>query len=348
MTDLKSIANTFFNQKLKREDKLLYIAIAINALVGLTLILVNHFTHQFQGNEFFSAPWERATIPLIFLSLLVVYFRDIVSERVGLVIHTFAFYCLALSAGLLLAAGIQVTPFPTIDHWLLAADLSLGFHQSALITAVSHIHWLQQIFYWAYDMLIPELTLVPFVMAFLLCKRSVWVFLFSMVTTYLVGTLIYYFFPTAAPASVIHNPHFTYAMHDTYLKFYEIHHHLKVTATDGGLIAFPSFHVIWACLVVYATRHKKWLFYPALICNAFLIGSTVCLGWHYLLDVLASFVIAGAGITIAEKLYSYCKNGGYLMTRKWGRPLRLGGVLSSGGKSSPSSSSLKTMPRPFS
>ena len=312
-------------------------------------MLVNYFTHQYVGNSFFSSPWQRATIPLIFLSMLVVYFRDIVSERVGLVIHTFAFYCLALSAGLLLAAGIQVTPFATIDHWLLAADRSLGLDQSALLTAVSHIHWLRHIFVASYDSLIPELTLVPFIMAFLLCKRSVWVFLVSMLTTYLIGTLVYYFFPTTAPASVIHNPHFTYAMHDTYLKFYEIHHHLKVTATAGGLIAFPSFHVIWACLVIYATRNKKWLFYPALLWNVVLISSTVCLGWHYLLDVFASLIIVSSCIYAAEKLYARCMTSDYLITRKCGRPFLLGGVLSSsGGKSSPSSSSLKTIPRPFS
>ena len=347
MHNIKNIAKTFINHKLRDEDKLLYLFIGINALAGIILQLVNYFTHHYIGDSFFGEPWQRVTIPLIFLSILVVYFRDIVSERVGLVIHTFAFYCLALSAGLVLATGIQVTPFPPIDHWFLAADRSLGFQQSALITAVSHIHWLRESMIWAYNTLIPELTLTPFLMAFLLCKRSVWVFLMAMLTTYFIGTLVYYFFPTTAPASVIHNPHFTYAMHDTFLKFYEIHHHLKLTSTAGGLIAFPSFHVIWACLVIYATRQKKWLFYPVLIWNMLLIGSTVCLGWHYLLDVFASLIIVTSCIYLAEKCYARCLTR-YLMTRKCGRPFLLGGVLSSGGKSSPSSSSLKTMPRPFS
>ncbi|HGH3054753.1 TPA: phosphatase PAP2 family protein, partial [Legionella pneumophila] len=69
--------------------------------------------------------------------------------------------------------------------------------------------------------------------------------------------------------------------------------HIQPTTIEGGLIALPSFHTIWAILCVYLI--KDW-FIPCLllsIINVLLILSCVLLGWHYPIDILAAIILVG-------------------------------------------------------
>ncbi|PHQ79223.1 MAG: hypothetical protein COB66_07285 [Coxiella sp. (in: Bacteria)] len=320
MKSVLNILKVFYYQKLTKEAKLMYALTGLMFVLGLGMMIINDLTYHYGSILYFTSPWQRIIAPLLLLSGLVVYFQDIVSERLSLVIFTFTMYCLSLAAGLMLTQGIETTPFPTIDPWLLHADQVLGFNQTALMNFVYTHAWLKQIFIYGYNSLIPELTVLPLAMALMLRNRSVKVFLFAMLFSYPLGTLIFYFFPTTAPASVIHNIHFTFQEHDTFIKFYQMHHHMKITTTDGGLIAFPSFHVIWGVLLIYLARDKKWLLYPLLLWNSVLIGSTMALGWHYLIDVIAGITIAGSCLYLGERVYAWCNN---LSIKKKALALRL-------------------------
>jgi membrane-associated phospholipid phosphatase len=300
---IKNIANTFIKQKLTPFTKALYLFVALNALIGVILLIVNHFTYHYTGNLWYGPIWQRATLPLIGLSIFLVYFQDIISDRLRLVMYVFVFYCLSLLAGLILTQGVQLTPFPTIDHWLLHVDQALGFNQNHLINFAYAHSTLHSLLVTAYDSVTWQLVLLPFIMALLLCERSVKVFLLAMLISYPVGLLIYYFFPATAPASMLHNSNLISMQHDTYIKFYQIHHYLKITTVAGGLVVVPSFHIIWAVLLTYLTRNKKWIFYPLLVWNIILACSTVSLGWHYLVDVTAGIVVAGIAIIAAEMIF---------------------------------------------
>lgn len=310
--DLREIQKTFFNQKLDGFSKVLYLLVLINGLLGLTYILVNHFGANFTGDLYFAPSWAHALIPLILLNIAVIYFKDMVSPRVSLTIFTFSMYALGLDVGMILTQGIQYTPFPTIDHWLLHMDQLMHINSGAILNWVYQRPHLGNSFIYAYNGIEPELVLLPILMALLLCKRSVKVFLFAMLLSYPIGTLIYYFFPTTAPASIIHNAHFLAQQHDTGIKFYEIHHYLKLTTSMGGMIAFPSFHVICATLLIYVTKEKKYIFIPVLIYNIWMIASTVMLGWHYMTDVIGGLIIALGCLYLGERLYKKC----YLTTLK--------------------------------
>lgn len=307
MIDIKNIANTFIKHKVTPFCKALYVCIGINALIGLILIIVNHFTYDYSGNLWYGPVWQRATLPLLALSAFLIYFQDIISDRLRLVMYVFVFYCLSLAAGLILTQGIQLTPFPTIDHWLLHLDQVLGFNQSHLINFVYAHPAIHNALVTTYDSITIQLVTIPFLMAFLLCERAVKVFLLAMLISYPIGLLIYYFFPATAPASMLHDANLLAMQHDTYIKFYQIHHHLKVTTNDGGLVVVPSFHIIWAVLITYLTRAKKWIFYPLLLWNAVLAISTVALGWHYLFDVMGGAVVATIAILAAEYIFSKAK-----------------------------------------
>jgi membrane-associated phospholipid phosphatase len=64
-----------------------------------------------------------------------------------------------------------------------------------------------------------------------------------------------------------------------------------------GVVSFPSFHTVLGVLTTYALRDTKWLVIPVLLVNAAMIASTMPVGGHHLVDVLA-----GAGLTFGAIL----------------------------------------------
>lgn len=296
---------TFFEERLDREIMIIIVLISFQLLTGLMLMMINGLTYDYHGVDYFNHTYQNASIPTILYLAAVIYFKDHLSQRIRLILMTFGLYFLALDAGLLLAQGIQITPFPTIDYALLAFDRWLGVDQVSWLSAVHQIPWLRSLFVWGYNSLVPELMVLPMLVAILGHERRIVIFLIAMLLSYLIGTLIFYFFPTTAPASILDSPYFTFEQHDTYIKFYEMHHHLRLTTTNGGLIAFPSFHVIWGILMIYLARARWWLFIPALIWNIILISSTVFLGWHYVADVFGGFAVAAVTILVGQWVWRH-------------------------------------------
>lgn len=199
--------------------------------------------------------------------------------------------------------AIQYTPFPPIDqhimHW--SEWMHIDFVR---MLAWSNAHpKLYTSMEFIYESLTYQLTYLPLILICLGRFERLHEYYFLLLLTALIGFSFYYFFPTTAPASVIDSPYFTQAQHATELKFKQIHNHIQPSTREGGMIAFPSFHVIWAWLCVWLVRDWTWAFKILLLLNTGMVVSCVLLGWHYILDVIAS--IALLGFAHGVQRYSY-------------------------------------------
>ena len=65
-----------------------------------------------------------------------------------------------------------------------------------------------------------------------------------------------------------------------------------------GLISCPSFHVAGAFMVTWAMRRHRALFISLGVLNSALIASTVLLGAHYAVDVIATVVMWGGSLAV--------------------------------------------------
>ena len=70
----------------------------------------------------------------------------------------------------------------------------------------------------------------------------------------------------------------------------------------AGVVCFPSFHVIWAILAAHTLWCFRWLRMPALLLAGLIILSTMTLGWHYFVDVLAGMVVAATAVMLSRSL----------------------------------------------
>lgn len=67
-----------------------------------------------------------------------------------------------------------------------------------------------------------------------------------------------------------------------------------------AIIGFHSYHIIRALFLWFLFESTK-LFIPLAIVNTIICPTTLLLGWHYLMDVLASFFLVTFAMFITHK-----------------------------------------------
>jgi hypothetical protein len=196
----------------------------------------------------------------------------------------FTFFSFTLLLGTLAINACQLSPFPTIDPILAKIEF---------LPITRYMMWLKShptlylILTKIYNSLDFVLILTPFV-AYALGQAVFYKFCRFFLIACMVGFTVYYFFPSCGPASVFPAKYFLTEQHANHTKFWEIHHGITASTEAGGLIAFPSFHVIWAWNCIRIFLGNKMIFSVYLIWFLLTCLSTVLLGWHYSIDVLGS------------------------------------------------------------
>ena len=187
--------------------------------------------------------------------------------------------------------AVQLTPYPPIDANIVAFERYFGINLLDIVIWTNAHPSLERVLRFAYATLSYQIALPGIIAIFLGFREELHEYCVLMILTMLIGFSFYYFFPTTAPASVFAPEHFRESQVATGLKFWQIHQHIPPETSSGGLIALPSFHVIWAWLGMYMLR-KKWFLMLLLVpLNILLSISCVLLGWHYITDLVASALV---------------------------------------------------------
>lgn len=292
----------FYQQHTQKDDRALFLLLLISFGFGLVYIIVNSLIYQYPGNVYVPELWIKVA-PLVLALLIFSLAVQKISPRAAFFTKTFSLLFITAAVGVVMETGFQYTPFPIIDHYLVQLDQYLGFNTVSVLNWTYSYPWFKNLLWHAYDSFYFQLIGIPFILALYMDKKSLNILFMTWVIGFIIAANIYYFFPTVAPAGLFQSPHFDVSQYATSLKFYQLHHHQIPTTDDGGMIAFPSCHVMWAILLTYACKNIKWLFYPLILLNILMTLATFLLGWHYLVDVLASFGLAALSIYLANLIY---------------------------------------------
>ena len=282
--------------------KCIAIAAALLILLSSIALGVNYYFIHYPGNNYIPPNIELTVLILILIySGLLLQFRR--NFRLTRIFKEITFYYLVLCVLAYATNAAQYTPFPTIDQKIVAFESYFHIHLEKWLDWTHQYPLFVAILTWMYESLAYQMAAIPLIVIAAGKYHILRQYLFLLLASALFGFSIYYFFPTTAPASIIESPHFIEEQKATGIKFFEIHHHIEPSTIEGGMIALPSFHVIWAWLCVYLLHPWKIAFALILIANTILVLSCVLLGWHYLSDVLASIVI----LLIAHYLLRICQ-----------------------------------------
>ncbi len=262
------------------------------SLATLSLFFINNIYYHYHPLNYFNTSYVLAGIALLLMTAgsYVLRLEYPVTYHA---IKCFTLYYLLLSLILTFSCAVELTPFPPIDSHLLYFDQAIGYSTPGVLAWLADKAWLKRTLWFAYDSIYWQLIIWPLVAAIRPNKKYFYEMCAMLSITALIGLGFYYFFPTTAPASIIQSPYFVFAEHETWIKFLDIHHYIKPIGLGGGLVAFPSFHIIWNGIMLWTVREDKWLFPSLALFDTVMACACVMLGWHYVADVLGALLLLG-------------------------------------------------------
>lgn len=282
------------------EASTVYIKFSVLSIIFLSSIafIINFYHSHYLGNNYF--PPDTTSIAII---LIIMYCGCSIqfgsTNQLSKTMKEIIIFFIMISILAILTNAVQYTPFSPIDYQIYSIEQSLHINLQGIIAWTNHYPQLKQGLDFIYNTLPLQMTFIPLFIIFANQRQKIREFYFLMLCSAMIGFIFYYFFPTTGPASIVKSPFFSEAQKATTLKFIQLHQQIKPSTLEGGLIALPSFHVIWAWLCLYLLRDWPMVYFPMGILNLILMASCVLLGWHYPIDIIGSVLV----VCIAHSLY---------------------------------------------
>jgi membrane-associated phospholipid phosphatase len=186
------------------------------------------------------------------------------------------------------------TARPLADRQLAACDAALGLDVSQSVASGRRHPMLGRLLNLAYDSMLLQTAIVVALLGLRGdCRLEIFTLRFTV--SALIALALFLVLPAEGPfstygfrpsASQSHYLEHLHALRDgtfTFLNFADV----------AGLVAFPSFHSIWALLLILTCRQQRIISVVVLILNSLVIIATLTTGWHYLTDVLGGVVVCG-------------------------------------------------------
>lgn len=260
----------------------------------------------------------------LFLVATGQYYRVVRNERrLALALVAAGLFVLFTIFGSIFNYMFLPNTFAPIDDFLMQIDDAMGYHWPTLLIWVSHYPWFGTFLYQVYFTSLPQLLVIILVLGFMGQAQQLHRFLLTGVIGALMAIVIWALFPNFGAKSFHDLPQsvldaFPIAVTPAYGDA------LLALSRDGvdylspknvlGLIGFPSFHTVMACMsVCFVPRHRVLM--PVIFClNAFMALAILVQGGHHLIDMIGGvgvFMIAYAlsGVTMGRLNSAYQKIG---------------------------------------
>lgn len=274
---------------------------AIVSILLLTLIVLFRGERISIKNPQIVSFWIQ---PLLLLAIIAAYchWRRLTSLREGCFLIMWASVLFAILMFPSYAAAKLRLPFE--DQLLAAIDQVLGVNAGAIVAWIrlhSSMNRLLMISYGLVSPLTFAAVLVPAVTNRLSAVRQ---FLLSVTIAAILAVLIFAFLPAIGPWAAYH-----FQPYDNQLWTAQELQRMRApgpTIADpfnsGGLITFPSFHVVLAILATRGLWSFHWL-RPIVATICLLIAvSTVTTGWHYASDTIAGAATAFLSAALSKRI----------------------------------------------
>jgi hypothetical protein len=201
-------------------------------------------------------------------------------------------------------------PNPLIDPLLIKADAVLGYRWPSFVEALSAYPGFAQALGYLYHTSLPQIVLTICLLAVLGRTLELHRFLMVGILSLIAAVSIWWVWPSIGPSGFMLIPEDIRLATGLY---FDSHYgaYLRKLVENGpsrispevitGVVAFPSYHMIMACMVVWFTRGTV-LFLPAVSLNAFMVPATLSHGGHHLVDLLAGVVVFSGCVWLSGRL----------------------------------------------
>lgn len=202
---------------------------------------------------------------------------------------------------------MPITRVP-IDEYLASIDAALGFEWPMAIEFAADHPMINTIVRFAYLSTLPQLALIIIVLGMTGKRQAFAQFLVCISVTSILEVCFWGVFPTHGAKSLYTlplaleqaaNPVVNTAFGRD-LIWLASNGAMRLSPEDmKGLIAFPSYHAVLACIALWYSRNVKWLFAVLLVPNLLIFPGTIMHGGHHLIDAPAGVLLFVLGAWIA-------------------------------------------------
>ncbi len=201
-------------------------------------------------------------------------------------------------------------PNALIDPTLIELDAALGYDWSALVGWLAGYPGLAMVLGYIYHSSLIQILLTIVLLAALARETTLHRFLFVGILTLILAVAIWWLVPSVGPSAFQSIPEadrlatglYFNPSYGAYLRdLVEVGPRVISPEVVTGVVAFPSYHMIMALMVVWFTRGTL-AFLPALGTNMAIVPATLTHGGHHLVDLLAGLVVFSLATWVAGRL----------------------------------------------
>ncbi|MFZ1481688.1 MAG: phosphatase PAP2 family protein [Paracoccaceae bacterium] len=201
-------------------------------------------------------------------------------------------------------------PNPLIDSQLISVDAALGYDWAGFVVGLAEYPLLARGLGYLYHSSLPQMVLVIILLGVLRRELAMHRFLLvgMMCMTLTVG--VWWLWPSIGPSAFASIPAETAARIGLVVNP-AVGAHLQALVEVGpgvigpetvmGVVAFPSYHIIMALMVVWYSR-ATFAFWPFALAGLGMVPATLAHGGHHLVDLLAGGLVFAGMVWAAGRM----------------------------------------------
>lgn len=232
------------------------------------------------------------------------------AQRIALAIVAAATFAGFTAASSVLIYSLLPLPNPMVDDQLTRLGHVFGYDWQALVLAMTAYPSITRALGFVYQSALPQLLLTICVLAAHGRALALHRFLLVGMLTLAVCVAVWWVWPSVgyvgrlplsdaemASAGLIYPQDYGAVLTEL------LQHGLDRITPEviTGVVGFPSYHTVMACLVVFYLWRTV-LFVPAVLVNIAMLLATLVHGGHHLIDVVGGLVVFALGIPLAHRL----------------------------------------------
>ena len=199
---------------------------------------------------------------------------------------------------------------PLVDPALMRVDQALGYSWPGLIAWLADYPGPAQALGYVYHSSLLQILLTIVLLAALSREVALHRFLLVGMVTLIIAVAIWWVIPSIGPSAFHDIPeahrvatglYYNSAYGDFLRLLAEVGPPVISPEVITGVVAFPSYHMVMALLVVWFTRGTL-AFLPAVLVNTAMVPATLSHGGHHLIDLIGGLAVFAAGVWIGNRL----------------------------------------------
>ncbi|MDI7864002.1 phosphatase PAP2 family protein [Rhizobiaceae bacterium n13] len=206
--------------------------------------------------------------------------------------------------------------FAPIDGFLAAIDARLGYDWAGFVTWFSQYPVLGAMLRAVYLTSMAQLLLTILVLGFSRRRRMLHEFLLTGTIGALVAVMFWSFFPSFGPSALYALPgsvqeNVSLVVGPAYgmelLRLAEQGTSYLTPKSVLGLIAFPSFHTVMACMSVWYLGRVRFIGLPIVALNIVMVPAILVQGGHHLIDLAGGMATFALALVLARIALEQCE-----------------------------------------